>query len=114
MNKPVRSYKPVEPTKMTLTYEEIARAEQYSDNLRKLSPEALSDTARVALVNSARELGQEHWCLSVPLQAKQVLNDCADALEKSEQQLARVRSVAHTIPEEWTRAILHALDGEQA
>lgn len=45
-----------------------------------LNPEALSDTARVALINSARELGQEHWCLSVPAQAKKVLNDCADAL----------------------------------
>lgn len=34
------------------------------------------------------------------------------ALEQAEAQVSRVRAVAHTIPEAWTRKILHALDGE--
>ena len=40
------------------------------------------------------------------------LKEILSRLEQAEEAVARVRSVAHTIPEAWTRAILHALDGE--
>ena len=62
-------------------------------NPTPLNPDALSDTARVALINSARELGQEHWCLSVPAQAKRVLNECADALAVAQPEVNSVEEL---------------------